>query len=373
MKTKKRGITILLLSIGIITAILTSCTNTGISIVNVDTTSNNQNLLNDNVDIVNMIALDNNHPVGEIAKMVFFNKNYILLDKSAKKLVVFNSDGSFNYEIFRLGKGEEEYASIQNFYIDSNNETINIISTDAKILTFSIQGRYISTYIDKSPNSFVIDCSVTDKYTASYHLGPNHNLTMYDKNHKVVYDSQPFDEMRDYTFSTKAFSEMDRSILFAYGGNDTIYSISQNSQLIKPAYFINFGSASIDPKLYKEDPSKIESLYSSRSAAVHIDDLNESTDHLIFSYLLFDPQNPKGVSVQNVIYNKKSKVAINLMAGTVLFPVKDIDNEDLISLVSPDMIIDDSNFIFNNTKESFIKEHSLTIDSNPVIVRWSCK
>lgn len=100
------------------------------------------------VDSLNFTFLqyDEQNPVGEILNFKI-TENYLWVVDNQQKLFVFKKNGDLVSVISHKGKGPEEYGSIEDFTIDSNEEYVLVLSPgNGKIIKYNLTGEYIAGY-----------------------------------------------------------------------------------------------------------------------------------------------------------------------------------------------------------------------------------
>lgn len=356
----------------------TSCMNQsekGNSLVNIPVNVNQNANLDKQVTIQKIIPLDNTLPIGKIRKLTFYDDHYYLLDKSSDEILCYDENGHFKFKISDKGKGPKEYVAIQNFYFDPFHHRLNIISVGGKILEYTSDGKPVGVQTDSAGFKMVMNVAqLGDESVAYYGLGPKYNLYVKDSRSGEGHYFIPFIESRDMSFSNKAFAANDGSALFCHGTNDSIYEISSVNKVMAK-YYIDFGANRIDPKLYQTSPGAAMKMYEQKNVATKLDDLNNTSDFLLFSYLLFHKNNPMNVSTQFVIYDKAKKSVMNFQQNSGLFPVRDVtDKEAFISLVSPVQIIsNEQKDGVDKQLSDYIEEHHINEESNPLVVVWKMR
>ena len=92
-----------------------------------------------NIRIVPLETNDN-CLIGQIAKVEFYDDKIFLLD-SFRKLLVFDINGKFLFNVGKVGRGPGEYPEIRDFDLDENGNIY--VLTYQKILQFSKNGKYL--------------------------------------------------------------------------------------------------------------------------------------------------------------------------------------------------------------------------------------
>ena len=101
-------------------------------------------VLSDIIDTCKFIPLEtasDKSLVGHISKILKYkDKFYIATDN--KRILVFNTDGSFSHRIDRLGRGPQEYADLADF--DIADDRIIVLSHH-KIVVYTLDGAHVSS------------------------------------------------------------------------------------------------------------------------------------------------------------------------------------------------------------------------------------
>ncbi len=256
---------------------------------------------------VEIISLDNQDVlIGNIDKVLYFNKLIYIMDQSAKNSVyIFNENGSFVRAISNYGRAANEYIQLSDIFIDSVDSTLNIVSRiDKKLFVYNITGEH-QREVRKLPKSFV---SVTKKdgFFAAY-MGnfaedakQPYILWTMDKDFKLQhsYFEIPQIMKRSMPGGGSVFSNYKDTCYFIMPMDFNVYSIQENN--IEVVYTFNLGGNEFpqDAKdqLYDEaERRKLTNRYITRF--YHF---QETENHLIVQFLY------KGEYLLGV-YNKRNK------------------------------------------------------------------
>lgn len=83
--------------------------------------------------------------IGKIDKTEIFEDKIYIADFERQCMLVFDTTGKFICQINRRGRAENEYNTLMDFYIDTKNGTLNLLSRNpSKILRFSADGKQFS-------------------------------------------------------------------------------------------------------------------------------------------------------------------------------------------------------------------------------------
>jgi hypothetical protein len=366
------GISFFLLFISII-SLLSSCTSNDSHVVKnikVDVDKCDLSALEDNVSIRKIVQLDNTYPLGNVSKALIVEDKIFIQDKQCEQIIGFNQQGKFLFKIADLGKGPKEYTHIQSFFVDRFNNKIKVLEGTGKILSYDFDGNFISVFNGKEKNCFkqIMNAIQLNKTTQIHiGLGPDFNLEYVDKSGNTRKTYLPFILNRDFSFSNKAFSRNKESILFCHGMDDSIYNI--NSKGVNARYFVDFMKTKIAQNLYVDNPGEIEKIYEKRKVSLKLDNLNETSDHILFSYWVFDTKNYAGKRTQFAIYNKTNGETFNIVEEFALLPVVDVIEESVCVSIVPPVSVCNSG-IKNQKFAKFIKDNNIQEDQNPLLVFW---
>ncbi|MFA8435527.1 MAG: 6-bladed beta-propeller [Marinifilaceae bacterium] len=329
--------------------------------------------LENRISIKEIVSLDNRYPLGKVTKASFTKDKIIVLDKQSEEIFAYNRKGEFLFKISDKGKGPNEYTHIQSFFIDKFNRKIKVLEGTGKILVYDWTGNFNSVEIADKDLSFsqIMNAMQLDANTEIHcGLGPDFNLAICNshsgENHKFL----PFNEIRDYSFSFKAFSTCENSVLFCHGMNDSIYSIDREG--VNANYYVDFKENKIAPALYKGNPQVIDEKYENQVVAVKLDQLNETLDQVLFSYWVFDVKNSKGMKTQFAVYNKSENKTYNVASESAFFPVNDVvENQLCASLVPPVKLLHSERK--NQQINEYLDRNEISEDQNPLVLLWELK
>jgi hypothetical protein len=98
------------------------------------------------VDNINFIPLETteNNLIGTISKLIKTDDKYYILDnKKAKKIFVFDTRGKFLYCIGTNGKGPGEYSNLTDFAVDVKRNFIYLVDNRIKLIKMGLNGDFI--------------------------------------------------------------------------------------------------------------------------------------------------------------------------------------------------------------------------------------
>jgi len=324
--------------------------------------------------------------IGNIDKMLIRNDTiYILDEKIARSLFVFDKTGKFIRKIGKLGKGPGEYNKPRSFSIDTKNKIINIYGV-GKILNYTLNGDFIRNI--RTENYSVIDIANQDGTIYVDH-SPFQNdkngtlLTAFDKEGKVLNTWLPNAE---YTHGfqqnmTAIFElvETPEDIKYIRPFFDTIFSIN-NQELIP---FISFETKNI---VTQREMSKINSI-----PIMELSKYLFPSNTTIYQGPLAYAENNRLIMIQLKIPGNAPYCLLNPKNKNYVFGLLQDDltglTLPLVITVTDDSFVYTTNMSFTNMKlienvkngsiklDETEKEKVLKLkpDDNPVVLFYKCR
>lgn len=202
--------------------------------------------LSDVVSDYYFVKLNNpeNINIGEVTKVkIFKDKIYIMDERKAVALYIYDLKGNFISQINNKGKGPGEFISLTDFIVDTINDQIYISDTwQKKIIVYNANGSYVdeikldflftSFYLYK--NKFYFDL-MNKSFDGDLHTLIITDLTGKNLSRLISYDRRI--EQLSIT-SLNPFQCINDTLLFLPTLNSNIYSIDSTQAKIK--YFLNF-------------------------------------------------------------------------------------------------------------------------------------
>lgn len=187
------------------------------------------------IDYVFLEQSNNNSYFSNPSKIKISNKWIVVWDNIVKKLYLFNKDGKFISNISKKGKGPGEYISIRDFNIDPNEQSVYILDFEGNITQFSMDNILIkSIKLSEKPSHFMFRNNgflfintrplyiTGDKYCTFFSTD---KLGLIQK----TFLWRNFNDRPKSIKTPKFYAFEDESCL--YENNDTIYSITKDSEL----------------------------------------------------------------------------------------------------------------------------------------------
>lgn len=190
--------------------------------------------------------------ISEICNVQVFKNDFYVLDQKRSNLYVFDKNGNFMRKIGQRGNGPGEYKDISDFVINTEKETISILSNySIKIFEYDLKGNFIkdipfSTFFPKQMNL------INNTYYALYTDNSNDSfkdLAYVDLSGNIVKEDFAYPEdIFDMGFAfTGGISKIGDRFLYAQSSSPKIYEIDNNLNH-KAVYNIDLGS-----KAWKEE------------------------------------------------------------------------------------------------------------------------
>ena len=105
--------------------------------ISVDTSADGWETVAKSARIKKTIHLSDSLLLGNISKLLCYNGNIYLLDKSSKSILCYNGKGELQFRICTVGRGPGEYTGISNFYLSGRKNRLYIIAPEKKLLEYS--------------------------------------------------------------------------------------------------------------------------------------------------------------------------------------------------------------------------------------------
>lgn len=317
--------------------------------------------------------------IQSISKVIEHDSCLYILDSRQKSLFIFNQKGSFINKINTIGRAPNEYYLLDDFIINKYSNTLECLDPMGKILTYNLQGDYLSTiYLPHPPMAYHYLLALNKDSILLYTNPTPHNdptfriysrqkdsiVTQFAKQKRIINGGclSPIEVYKDTIYFTQALH------------NDIQY-ISKDTLL--PAYEWNYGKYTYDiGKMKLPDLTTSEAqiqfynntMYSEKIP--YILGFNYQNDKYFFSSLFMKEK------IINNFYDKKTKKKIVFsknQEGIGIYPYY-MDNEKIIGITYETLVPISS---FQKAKEVNIINQgiisTLTEDSNPVLIKYIFK
>lgn len=312
--------------------------------------------------------------LSEISKIIIYNDNYYILDRPYKSLFVFDINGKFVRKLSKIGRGPDEYLSLEDF--DILNDTLYVLSSiSQKIMIFDLTlhpineiktGTFCTNISVVKNRIFVFNNFLADDLKNFYAINK--------ANYNIVEKFVDFPkEKRGVSKTISIFTRYNNELYNILPYDYYIYQIDGTSLLPKLA--IDFGEKHMFPSEFKNYPSERQKNYITAHYKDWLEMPVDGIDNLYLSdkYLFFTFVN----SIFPYIYLRNNKTADQYwgnLHGTVNYPLANnrfcfINDTTYICLNSAE------NVIGHIERGNKLPEHlyKLKIDDNPVLAVFKFK
>lgn len=311
--------------------------------------------------------------IGQIEKVFVLDSCFIIWDRQSNRVLVFNIDGKYLYDIGKLGQGPKEFTTISYMYVDEDKKNIQIIdNASLKIVTYNSLGKFI-------------DAKPIKHYLYSYYPTNDGYWGVNGHQNEKKYDLIFFN-IKQNKISTGYFAcknnltllptnnftrnEVDKQLIYHYSYSDTVYVI--DSLCIKPFLFVDFGK---DKNTLDIHSTQFYEKHKSLEYIGRIHNLYMYGDKLFFSfYHIHGLEKPLDTYNVYISLNKGTCIVYQQMNHTdeiklsPLPKIIGISNGNLIYQIIPGIIPDN---ILQKQLKGTQYNNLITTDSNPILIMYS--
>ncbi|MDY7396714.1 6-bladed beta-propeller [Aureibaculum sp. 2210JD6-5] len=233
--------------------------NSGYYIVDFDNAKDKEMKLYEVADSLKFTFLqyDKENPVGEILHYKV-TENYLFIVDQQQKLFVFKKNGDLVTFIYNKGRGPSEYITIEDFIVDSREESIFILSpTSGKLLKYDIYGNFIESFSINYTHAAHISKLTNGNYCiyqSARFSENNFNIFFLDKNFQVinsVIDSKgAFIKKIPYLLDV-VWGNHNNSTYYKEVLSDTVFKINQKNTS-EPYILFDLGKKRMPDKYYEK-------------------------------------------------------------------------------------------------------------------------
>lgn len=329
--------------------------------------------------------------IEEIVKAIFYGDKLFLQD-NMKRLLVFNTNGKFLYEIGKIGRGPGEFLELRDFDIDKEGN-IYILSF-LKILKYKSDGTFLKGFSYHFAPTDEIYCNPLEFalksngnfyiWGASFSIKSNPEgklFAMYEmtREGKIVNKYFPLKHIINGEWQNRFRRFENLLIMNPIFGSNTVYSF--DSLTVNERYLIDFGKKTLDQPV-PEDFTSIrdfrinidQSYFHSIGKFIEVDD---------WIFFMFNYQ----MHLYNVYFSKKlNKSFISrqwpLVSGRIApWNILAGNNDNFISFIDPKYVIEQINkckeMDYNNlpasVKKNIERLEKIKVTDNPVMFICSLK
>lgn len=307
--------------------------------------------------------------VGRHPELKLDEQHYFILDYQQQFILRFERSGKFINHIGRQGGGPGEYVDINDFDIDPEAKTVEILTIDGLIMSYHYDGTFLSSRkIEGYPMSFI---KTGDMYWCNLSPTPlavDGRLIKVSGDGTVVEKHLPL-KAEWPQFVNLSFSRSGVLISFRDFFSHTIYRITDNEPAVTTV--IDFGKYAIPSNVYSSDfRVSREALYNKGYADIWMYLENDRFIYLYF--IIIQKGNDTGFYHWLINKNTGNSVLQKLLEDDLLVKMMEIEgakimtiDNELVFIVDASLLKDCTDPFFNSAK---FNKKSLLDDSNPVIV-----
>lgn len=317
--------------------------------------------------------------IHSIDKIIEYNSFIYILDRRQKAILIFDHSGKFISKINTIGRAPNEFYILEDFTINNFTNSLECLDPMGKILTYNLQGQYISSiYLPHPPMAYHY-LHVLNKDSILLYTNPTrHNeytFRIFSRQQDSIV-SQFIKQIKTINGECKSPIQIyNDSIYFTQAFCNDIYYISHDTLL--PAYQWNFGKYTYNlSKMKLPDLTNPEEQFQFYKEVIYSPKLpytigfNSQNDKYLFCSLCMKN------NFLNIFYNKTTKEKIIFSKseeGIGIYPFF-MDNDKIIGITYETLV---PILPFEKTKGiNIINQEifkTLTEDSNPVLIKYIFK
>lgn len=284
--------------------------------------------------------------IGEIAHFEVYNDNIYVYDQTGQKILVFDLQGKFQGSISKKGRAPEEYTSVNGFYINPFDSTINLFDPlTMTIQKYSLDGKHISRKKHTNKNlCFVAKATVINKdQLFCYHKSnwnDNFLYSIFDINdYSLVNEIESYPYLSSkyvsYTLSNNPYIFRNGKVVYSKWFSNMLYCHERDSSM---PYFLIKKKDEIDREYLSRRLQEADGDY----YKVRRDIINENKYNTGFlnifendRFLLTDFAAENGI-VKGILWDKKYKNGVYINEYSTYKPdlqlFKSVSDNSVISI-----------------------------------------
>lgn len=203
------------------------------------------------------LETDTNSYIVSIDKMIRVNKSLYILDKGGNKILVFNDQGKYLFNIGSIGKGPGQYALIGDFIIDCKKEELEIYDINQKKMqVFNLTGKfkyerempYMFIFMEKlSDNCYALQTRKLPNFVNGNEI--NYDVLLIKNNNEIIskhFNYDPSIKVNGGSIDLTKVFVWDRDDLYlAKLFIDTVYKLNRTNLNPEPMMLFNYGKYSL--------------------------------------------------------------------------------------------------------------------------------
>lgn len=259
---------------------------------------------------VELIPLETgeNSLIKTLSKVIYFNRNYYVLDTSRHLLLVFDEDGRFVKQIGATGQGPNEYINLSDFYISKTSQQIVILSPSGILYFYDYDGNLQDKRIlEGDVFNYQTFAELTDDLMVFWSNveTDTEQIRIYSKREKMITGKYFIEKNNINLLSHSVFHEYNGKVFFSKASGNIVYKIAPN-QLLED-YKWDFGKSNLKidqydlPENLQEKSMKLFELFKESGIPYLISEQGQTKTYF-YARLRINLDESK-----HVFYNKKNK------------------------------------------------------------------
>lgn len=249
-----------------------------------------------------------NSLIKTVNKVIYYNRNYYVLDTSRHLLLVFDEDGRYVKQVGATGQGPNEYIKLTDFYISKTSQQIVILSPSGILYFYDLDGKLQDKRtLEGDVFNYQTFAELTDDLMVFWSNVETdmEQIRIYSKREKRFTGKYFIEKNHINLFSHSVFHEYNGNVFFSKASENIVYKITPNQ--ILEDYKWDFGNANLKIDQYNlpDDPQeknmKLFELFK-KSGIPYLISEQGQTKTYYYARLRINLDESK-----HVFYNKKNK------------------------------------------------------------------
>lgn len=338
------------------------------------------NQLIDYISNIDYIALDSEHLIGEIRKMIVTDSKIYIMDSFlSQQVFVFNKQGKLLFRIDEKGNGPEEFISIWDMQVNESKK--EILLNDALGLSYIYYSTEDGSFIKRERG--IQNCylaNINNIYINMLSYGQDFNdkeswqLLITDKD-SILYKGFQLEELQKNNFIENSISyDFENKLIYTPTYSDTIYQFCDNISFT-PKFVIKQNKSIWNKHNENMTDAEICTLIKDNSYTLFTGNIIDSKKYMIFTT---NEEYNGGIIKQPYIWDKTNKISYKWDIKTI------IPKENIRDILTIPLASYDNKFygIFQIGKDPELKNISSKLakllpkdveNSNPIIVVYQFK
>lgn len=323
---------------------------------------------------INIIPLETQDStlISSTDKITAYRDRIFVLDKMQHTLFVFDTTGKFVWKLYKLGRGPQEYVSLEDMVINPRTGNIEVLSPIGQYIIYDSDGNFLQKYNIpvKAVHAFF---PIDDDLTAFYEQVKG-KLFVYSKAQGKIINEKPMSEefilrYTPYQYIITPFNYFHDEVFFLAADQKKVFKISPETGEITEQYAFHFGEQDHNLRTLPNDQEMM--YYLTENKDLHkiycISNFKETQDYMVVYYIYEK-------FWHTTFYNKATQTAttFNKPSGIMIFYPFDCNEQFLMNIVS-------ANIIERQIKKEWVSQQEwdkiqqIPMDANPIVLKYNFK